>query len=385
MTLNGSDPTKSDAFISLRHVAIISILSILAFSAGFEFGERRSRGNVDSAITTITSSSPGGIKREILEQAAIEGALRATGDEWANYFPKSTTALLSDRRSSVFTGIGVSLQKSRGGQIEIAGVQLNSPAFNGDLRVGDVVLEINGVNVQGASLTSVIALIKGDLGKAVTLRIQRENRQILATLKTERISLSTVTARQADISIGLIEVSAFTVGTAGEVRQALDNLNFQDGLILDLRDNPGGLIEEAVATAELFVRSGVIVSYRKNIEEVVYRVNNPLAIRVPMIVLINRATASAAEILAGAIQDRNRGVIIGEKSYGKGSVQEIIALADGSKLELTVATYATPSGRIIEGYGIEPDLAVASKELGVRALQILGGLASFQSSERLKK
>jgi carboxyl-terminal processing protease len=152
-------------------------------------------------------------------------------------------------------------------------------------------------------------------------------------------------------------------------------------VIIDLRNNSGGLVEEAVAVAEQFIGSGIIVSYKVNESEKVFRAVNSNPIKVPVVVIINRNTASSAEILAGAFQDRNRGVVIGERSYGKGSVQELISLDDGSKLELTVALFLTPSGRIIEEVGITPDLAVAPAEIGLKSLQVLGGLASFISRD----
>jgi carboxyl-terminal processing protease len=150
-------------------------------------------------------------------------------------------------------------------------------------------------------------------------------------------------------------------------------------VILDLRNNPGGLIEETVKVAELFIGKGVVVSYQVNDAERLYKVANLKPINAPLIVMINRNTASSAEILAGAFQDRNRGVVIGERSYGKGSVQEFITLGDGSKIELTVALYRTPSGRVIDEVGIIPDLEVPNSEIGEKALQVLGGLSRLTS------
>ena len=158
-------------------------------------------------------------------------------------------------------------------------------------------------------------------------------------------------------------------------------LNIKEGLILDLRSNPGGLISEAVNVAQIFIGNGTVVSYRVNGDEKVFSAKNPKPLTIPIIVMINRATASASEILAAALQDRNRGVVIGEKSYGKGSVQEFVTLEDGSKLELTVALYVTPSGRTIEGEGVTPDLSVKSEDLGTKALQILGGLAALTTNK----
>jgi carboxyl-terminal processing protease len=165
---------------------------------------------------------------------------------------------------------------------------------------------------------------------------------------------------------------------ASEVAIALAKYPHQGGIVLDLRDNPGGLLYVAVDVASLFLNGGTIVSYsRKNDSTLVLESNNSVADVAPMTVLINRSTASSAEVIAGALQDRNRAVIIGEKSYGKGTIQEIIELVDGSKLEITVGKYRTPNGRVIDQVGIAPDLLVPEGEEIKKALLVLGGLAAI--------
>jgi carboxyl-terminal processing protease len=195
------------------------------------------------------------------------------------------------------------------------------------------------------------------------------------------VALRTVEASQVTDSVSLIQIASFSSGTADDVKKSLSKLKFKSGVIIDLRNNPGGLIEEAVKVAQLFIGNGVVVSYQVNESEKLFKASNPNPITVPVIIMINRNTASSAEILAGAFQDRNRGVVIGERSYGKGSVQELVTLDNGSKLELTVALYRTPSGRVIEEMGIIPDLEVNSREIGIKALQVLGGLASLTSQK----
>ena len=236
---------------------------------------------------------------------------------------------------------------------------------------------MNGTDVQGGSLATVVALIRGDLGKEVTLRVNRDGANKIFNLLTEKIDVRTVDAAQIAPDIAFLSINSFSSGTSNEFYEALTKLKSSKGVVIDLRDNPGGLIEEAVSIAELFIGRGTIVSYRANGEERIFTANNPKPSSVPVVLLIDKGTTSAAEILAGAFQDRNRGVVIGQTSFGKGSVQEFMTLKDGSKLELTVALYLTPSGRTIEGVGIIPDLRVTESELKVKALQILGGLAQL--------
>ena len=378
LNLENTEPRRQQI---LRKASILVITGSLVFAAGVQIGDSRDSALVDDAISQVLESSAKEIERKVLERAAIEGALRASGDEWANYFPKSALEVLQEQNSSEFTGVGVWLAKSRGGQLKISSIQEGSPADNSGLEIGDQILEVNGTDVRGASLTSVIALIRGDIGKRLELLVSRDEKKVLATLSSKKVEVRTVEARQVSSRVALIEIASFNSGTAADVRSALKELNYESGVIIDLRNNPGGLIEESVAVAEQFIGRGVIVSYQINGAERVYRANNPNPISAPLIVIVNRYTASSAEILAGAFQDRNRGVVIGERSYGKGSVQEFVTLSDGSKLELTVALYRTPSGRVIDEVGIVPDLEVANSEIGTKALQVLGGLASLISQK----
>jgi len=365
----------------LRKAVLAILITSLVFAIGIQVGESRNSSSVDEAIKSVVESSAKDIDRDVLERAAIEGVLKASGDEWANYFPREALETFEAQSSNSFTGIGIYLSKSRGGVIKITSIQEGSPAANSDLAIGDELVEVNGTQVTGASLASTIALIRADIGKRVDLLVVRNEQRILASIKTGKVQAKSVELTQVSSSVALVEIASFISGTANEVSEALKSANYKSGVIIDLRNNSGGLVEEAVAVAEQFIGSGIIVSYKVNESEKVFRAVNSNPIKVPVVVIINRNTASSAEILAGAFQDRNRGVVIGERSYGKGSVQELISLDDGSKLELTVALFLTPSGRIIEEVGITPDLAVAPAEIGLKSLQVLGGLASFISKD----
>ena len=365
----------------LRKAVLAILITSLVFAIGIQVGESRNSSSVDEAIKSVVESSAKDIDRDVLERAAIEGVLKASGDEWANYFPREALETFEAQSSNSFTGIGIYLSKSRGGVIKITSIQEGSPAANSDLAIGDELVEVNGTQVTGASLASTIALIRADIGKRVDLLVGRNEQRILASIKTGKVQAKSVELTQVSSSVALVEIASFISGTASELSEALKSANYKSGVIIDLRNNSGGLVEEAVAVAEQFIGSGIIVSYKVNESEKVFRAVNSNPIKVPVVVIINRNTASSAEILAGAFQDRNRGVVIGERSYGKGSVQELISLDDGSKLELTVALFLTPSGRIIEEVGITPDLAVAPAEIGLKSLQVLGGLASFSSKD----
>lgn len=375
---NSSIDQRNDR-VALTFLGIF--IAALFFVLGAGFGNSQGNSLVDGAIDELISNSTSDVDRDTLERAAIEGALKASGDGWANYFPATTLEELNDSTANVLTGIGISIRETRSGAIEVADIQQESPAYRNGLAVGDQLLEVNDTDIQGASPVTVAALIRGELGKEVIIRVNRDGTDKSFTLRTERIDVKTVDASQIAPEVAYLAINTFASGTAAEFYSALKTLNSSKGVIIDLRDNPGGLIEEAVSIAELFIGRGVVVSYRANGEERVFNASNSNPSRVPVVLMINKGTTSAAEILAGAFQDRNRGVVIGQTSFGKGSVQEFMTLKDGSKLELTVALYLTPSGRTIEGVGIIPDLRVASSEMKIKAIQILGGLAQLGSKK----
>jgi len=209
-------------------------------------------------------------------------------------------------------------------------------------------------------------------------------------VKVKRAAVLTgdVLASQVAPKTLYIQVSAISLHSSDDVATALARYPHSRGIILDLRDNPGGVLSEAVALASQFLSPGVVVSYtRKDGVPQVMSSTNSSPDTAPMVVLINGATASSAEVIAGALQDRNRAVIIGDQSYGKGTVQEISSLSDGSQLEITVGQYHLPSGRAIDQVGITPDLKVSENGEIAQAISILAGLVALDSgkSSNLKK
>jgi carboxyl-terminal processing protease len=365
----------------IRFIFLSAFIAGLTFVLGLGIGNRTGDSVVDNAINRIISNVPNEIDKSAIERAAIEGALKATGDQWANYFPNSALDIFNNRSANQMTGIGIALSKKKTGALEISQILDNSPAGTSQLKVGDQVLEVNGTDVQGASVETALALIRSEIGSAVDISAARGNSKFQVTLKSEKVSLQTVKASQIENSVGYFKISNFATSTYEEMQSAFSQLNTDSGVIIDLRNNPGGLIQSAVNVARLFVKSGVITSYKLADEEKIYSVSNSKPILVPLVIIVNRNTSSAAEMFAAAMQDRNRGVVIGERTYGKGSVQDFVELKDGSKLEITVALYLTPSGRSIEGVGVTPDLVVKESDLTIKALQILGGLAELSTKK----
>jgi carboxyl-terminal processing protease len=367
---------KSAGFNATAAVASFAI--ILSFAIGDYIGQSRNKSPVEESISKILSKSPTPLKRSNLERAAIEGALKASGDQWANYFPQESVQNLNQTLEGRYSGIGIWLRKNKSGILEVSSVQPNSPAAKAGIKVLDALVDINGVGMDGASIATAIAALRGRPNTKLQISLERNQDPIRLEILRESIFNGDVVAYQLATKVVYIQISSISSQVSNDVAVALEKFPHSQGIVLDLRDNPGGLLSVAVDIASHFLNEGTIVSYaRKNASEVILESMNRNADAAPMTVLINRSTASAAEVIAGALQDRNRAVILGERSYGKGTVQEIINLTDGSKLEITIGKYRTPNGKVIDQVGISPDLLVPENEEIKKALLVLSGLSSI--------
>jgi carboxyl-terminal processing protease len=367
-----------------------------AYASGLATGVARSdddeaatarHGVIDEAADRIATRAASQVDRDELEQAAVEGMLSALGDRWSSYY---RPAEFRDFRSALegsYTGVGLWLRTTSGGAIEVGSVQADSPAADGMLAAGDEIVAIDGTAVTGRPLVSIVSMLRGDNGTAVQLTVRRAGRVWGVTLVRARVETVDVTIQSLRGGLLRLRVSAFTRGVGREVRDALDTdpAARRGGVILDLRDNPGGLLDEAVEVASAFLDSGPVVTYERRGEAP--RTLSALGrgdTSTPVVVLVDTSTASAAEVVAAALQDRKRAVIVGSRTFGKGSVQEPTRLSDGSAIELTVGRYRTPAGRVIDGTGVEPDVevppgsppAVAER----RAAEVLSGLLAALSS-----
>ena len=360
--------------------AIASFAIILSFAIGDYVGQSRNKSPVEESISKILSKNPTPLKRDNLERAAIEGALKASGDQWANYFPQESVNNLNQTLEGRYSGIGIWLRKNKSGILEVSSVQQNSPAAKAGIKVLDALVDINGVGMDGASIATAIAALRGTPNTKLEITLERNQDSFKLEIVRESILNGDVVAYQLATKVVYIQISSISSQVASDVAVALVKFPHSNGIVLDLRDNPGGLLNVAVDVASLFLTEGTVVSYaRKNDSEVVLESTKKKSDSAPMTVLINRSTASAAEVIAGALQDRNRAVILGEKSYGKGTVQEIIDLTGGSKLEITIGKYRTPSGKVIDQVGIAPDLLVPENDSINKALLVLSGLSAISN------
>ena len=344
------------------------------------------QGVIDEAADRIAAKAARPVDRDALERAAVEGMLRALGDRWSSYYGRSEFTSFQDALEGRYSGVGLWLRGTSSGApgVEVGSVQPGSPAERAGVSPGDVVLAVDGTDVTSADVPVVAALLRGKDDSTVRIAVRRGSATRTLTLTRTKFITADVTVERLQGDITRIVVTAFTRGVGRDVARALDETSTGQhvgGVVLDLRDNPGGLLDEAVAVASAFLDGGPVVSYErrgKDPQTLDAFVGGDTA--TPLVVLVNPSTASAAEVVAAALQDRNRAVIVGTRTYGKGSVQEPSRLSDGSALELTVGRYVTPSGRSLEGVGVEPDVVVppgeAPEKAEERAIDVLTGLVA---------
>jgi carboxyl-terminal processing protease len=294
-----------------------------------------------------------------LMYAGIDGMLR-TLDPYTVFMDKNASEELDELTSGQYAGIGITIA-SIDGTIYVASVVDGYPAAKAGIRVGDSIAAVNGIEIKNKSLDEVKELLKGPLGAALTLKIERQGASAFsAGITRAEVRVNSISYAGIIGEIGYIEMKSFGARSGDELREAFQGVLQEarakrlplKGVILDLRNNPGGLLNAAVDVSSLFVRKGSdVVSIRGRLKESAksyVTVTSPINVTIPLAVLINSQSASAAEIVSGAFQDLDRGVIIGERSYGKGLVQSVIALSYDNTLKLTTAKYYTPSGRLIQ-------------------------------------
>lgn len=316
-----------------------------------------------------------------MERAGIEGLLEYLDDPYTSYMsPERYTAfnLSLHGQEPDFEGIGASVTEVEG-QIIVLGPLPGSPAFHAGLKAGDVVVSVDGTSIEGLTLEETVALIRGPKGTPVVLGVSRAgiSRPVEVAIVRETISVSSVHSHLLPSDFGYIRLSTFGAETAADLRTTIADLRGlgAEGLVLDLRNNGGGLVTSAVSVVSEFVEEGEVLRWEDaNGNETVEHVDSEgTAYDLPLVVLVNGFSASASEVVSGALQDHERARIIGTRTFGKGAVNLLRELESGAGLNITIARWLTPNGRTIEGGGIEPDVRVG-REVNVRAHGRIGEL-----------
>lgn len=295
----------------------------------------------------------------------IKGMLREL-DPHTNFLPPEIFREFENETSGEFGGLGIEISVQQGVLTVISPIE-DTPAYIAGVKPGDKVIAVDGKSTKGLSLVEAAQLMRGKKGSKVTLTVARDNvdKPVDIVVTRGNVKIKSVKYTDMEDGYGYIKITQFMETTGRDLKDAIDKHTGKykevKGLIIDLRKNPGGLLDQAIKVSDLFLDDGIIVSTigrDKNQKELIKAQKDGTYPKFPLIVLMNQYSASASEIVAGALQDNKRALIMGERSFGKGSVQSVVKLGDGSGLKLTVARYYTPSGISIQAEGIKPDIEV---------------------------
>lgn len=363
---------------------IIAIFTLLGFNAGYVFGQSPvapvqvfgnwALGSHDRAIAPIAEAwdliqtryyqQP--VDEEALVDGAIEGMLAALGDTHTRYLSPEAEAAARAGMQGEFQGIGAEVE-SIDGNITIVSPIDGSPAQAAGLLPGDILREADGVDLTGMDVSEAAGLVRGPAGTTVSLLIERDGTSFTVDIVRDVIKLASVRGEMLEEGIAYVRLSQFGERSPQELEDLLSELLTQEpvGLIFDLRRNPGGGLTSAVEIADLFLPEGTILieQFGNGRDEVFESTDAGIAQDIPLVVLVDEGSASASEVLAGAIRDQNRGILIGQTTFGKGTVQTWQGLSNGGGIRLTIARWLTPDSNWVHETGLEPDYVVPLPEL----------------------
>lgn len=304
----------------------------------------------------------GKIKTHDDAKVAIDTMIASLDEPYTKFMTSKDFAELTTSITSKIYGIGVNIY-SNSGKIEIFNVIPSTPADLAQLKQGDIIVSVDGKDTNGMNVSDVAALVRGPENSIVELTVLRDGVKISKKIKRKEIKIKNVKSSILDNHIGYIQIISFMGETTpNEFIEALENVKDTDSMIIDLRGNTGGLLDNAVFIANMFIQKGEIVEiiYRNGNKRIINALPNKNAISKPLVVLVNSASASASEILSGALKDSHKAKLIGKKTFGKGLVQKVVPLPNKTGLNVTIARYLTPNGTDINKLGIKPDIEIGN-------------------------
>ena len=317
-----------------------------------------------------------GVDPKVYADGIYKGFISSLNDPYSTYYTAEEYKALMESSSGVYRGIGATVsQNVKTGVITIVKPFKTGPAYEAGLLPGDIIYMVEGEEATGVDLTEVVSKMKGEEGTKVRISILREGetKPMEFTITRRQIEVPTIDYQMLEDNIGYIEISEFDEITVSQFKEAVDKLEAKGmkGLVVDVRNNPGGLLEAVCKMLDRLLPKGLLVytedKYGNRVEE---KAEDSQMLKVPLAVIINGNSASASEIFAGAVQDYGIGTIVGTTSFGKGIVQKVIPLTDGTAVKLTISKYFTPKGRNIHGTGITPDVEVELNEELLKEIEI---------------
>ena len=337
--------------------------------------------------TMINQLYIGDIDEESMLEGAIKGYVEGLGDPYTEYLTKEEMEEFTEETNSEYVGIGVYVGNDTvNNTILVVGVMKSSPAEEAGIQIGDVIEKIDGVAYTGKQLDEATKVLKAEEGTTATLTIRRDNEEKELTVVRRKITVQHVASEMLENNIAYIQIDSFDANVASSFEEQITSLmnNGATGIIIDLRNNGGGIVDEATGIADLFLDKGETIlitkSKKENNEEETKSERDPIVNDIPVVILVNEATASASEILAGALKDNYGATIIGKQTYGKGVIQTLYTLTDGSGIKITTEEYYTPNHNQINEVGITPDIEVDITENEdtqlQRAIEVLLGTLS---------
>ncbi len=349
-------------------LGILGALIAVTLNSGFKaYAEERytELQNFSKVLNLVQQYYVEEVDTKKLIYGAIKGMLKEL-DPHTNFMPPEMFKDFESETSGEFGGLGIEISVQNNILTVISPIE-DTPAWEAGVKAGDRIIAINGVSTKSLSLVECSQLMRGKKGAKVTLRVVRENEEVPRDIGIVRgnVKIRSVKYTDLDDTYAYIKITSFIENTSKDLEKALEAHVAKNkkvgGLVIDLRRNPGGLLDQAIKVSDLFLKEGVIVSTigrdPKN-KEVSYATKKGKYTDFPVIILVNEYSASASEIVSGALQDNKRALIMGQRTFGKGSVQSVVRLGDGSGLKLTVARYYTPSGISIQSEGINPDIEI---------------------------
>ena len=334
-----------------------------------------------------------------LIESALNGMLTSL-DPHSSYLNEEDFKYMNEQTSGKFGGLGIEITMENG-LVKVISPIDDTPAAKAGIKAGDFITDIDGQTVIGLTLNEVVSKLRGKPGTKVKITVRRVNEEPFdVTLKRDEIKVTSVKSDIKNDDILYVRISAFNEDVDTDTKKAVENAKKQlkdkfAGIVIDMRNNPGGLLDQAVKVSDLFLEQGEIVSTRSRNEEDTVKFSatpGDIAEGLPIVVMINEGSASASEITAGALQDHHRAIILGQKSFGKGSVQTVLPLRNKGAMRITTARYYTPSGRSIQAKGIEPDIEVKpakveeiqSHGLNLSEADLKGALKNEQAKDTKK-